>query len=303
MKSSHIVACAAGLALAVASTGTAIAPAQAQSADSLELRPAGGWTADFADESCALRRNFSDGTTSVVFEMSQVAPGNAVEVAVASPTLAARHRAPRTQFLPGDSPSEALFYRPFTTDDGLQGFAVDDTMVPPEERPRPPKADGDFIWPQAARDQRERTITGYSVARVFDKDLILQTGSLHEPMKVMRACLDDLIQQWGLDPVAHHTLSRPATVNFDAGWVGGIIRQQASLVNDRGPISARARLLVDESGKVTGCRLLNMPSDTGAARDFCDMMQKRARLTPALDAGGQPIKSFYIWQVVINRRS
>lgn len=300
MKSSLIAARAIGLALAV--TVSAPTPVQAQSAEPLQLRPASAWTADFAPESCALRRSFSDGTTTVVFELSQAAPGSDVEVAVASATLAARNRAPRTQFLPGDSPREALFYRPFTTDDGLEGFAVDESMVPEEQRPRRPEADSGFIWPEAARDERERSITGYSVARSFDRDLILQTGPLHEPMKVMRACLDDLMAQWGLDPVAHRTLSRKATVDFDAGWVGGIVRRQAILLNPGFPASLRARLLVDESGRVTACRLLSLPSDTDAARGFCEAMQERARLTPALDAAGQPIKSFFIWQIVINRR-
>ena len=282
------------LALAAALLAATPVGTHAQSSAPLQLRPAGSWTADFADESCALRRSFSDGTTTAVFEMSQFAPGAWLQVAVASATLDPRRTAPFTGFLPGDEAREATFYRPFTTEEGLAGFAVDDTMLDGDDRKR---ADESFIWSPAARDQRERAITGYAVSRAFRDDLVLLTGPLHEPMEVMRTCLDDLMTRWGLDPLAHRTLSRRAGVDFDAGWFRRMAQMQAGLVGYRSGGTVLARLLVDEAGKVTACRLLNLPPDTDDAREFCGEMEKRAQLRPALNSGGQPIKSFYIWQI------
>jgi hypothetical protein len=279
------------------------AVALAQSSAPLQLRPAGAWTADFADNSCALRRSFSDGTTTVVFEMNQVAPGDGLEVAVASGSLEARDRAPRTQFLPGSAPKEATFYRPVSTVDGLEGFAVYDTMLTQDDQQRRDGSNGSFVWPEADREQREKAITGYAVARAFDKDLVLLTGPLHEPMNVMRQCLDDLVTQWGLDPAAQRTLSRPAEVDFDATWVDRMVLLQRRLLDSRSPAAVRARLLVDEAGKVTGCRLLNLPPETDDAYEFCGEMEKRAQLTPALDAAGRQIKSFYIWEILIATRT
>jgi len=281
----------------------ASSPVLGQSSAPLQLRPVGAWTADFAEDTCALRRSFTDGATTVVFEMKQVAPGDDIEVAVASATLDSRDRAPRTQFLPGDSAVEARFWRPFATETGLEGFEVDDTMIPETDRKRQDDANARFIWPEADRDQRELTITGYSVERAFEKDLVIRTGPLHETMKVMRACLDDLVSQWGLDPTAQRTLSRAAAVDFDAGWVSRMTQLQTQLIDRQSPGSVRARLLVDEAGKVSDCRLLNLPPDTNDAREFCGEMEKRAQLIPALDNAGQPVKSFYIWQVVMVRRS
>jgi hypothetical protein len=284
-------------ALAAAAVGGSPEVAAAQAAP-LELAPAAAWTADFAAESCALRRRFGDGTHTVVFEISQVAPDDGLEIKVASATLEYRDRPPRTQFLPGGTPDEAAFYRPFATVDGLEGFARYDTMRPSDY------ADGDSpAWAEGDRDARERAITGYSVARAFDQDLVIQTGPMHEPMKVMRACLDDLASQWGLDPAAQRTLSRRAEVDFDAGWVTRIVQLQRQLVDVRSPASVRARLLVDETGKVTDCQLLNLSPNSDDAHEFCGEMERRARLTPALDSGGQPVRSFYIWQILMATRT
>lgn len=269
--------------------------AQAQSSAPLQLRPTDSWTADFADESCALRRSFSDGTTTVVFELGQYAPGSWLQVAVASATLDPRRRAPHTGFLPGDGAIEAKFYRPFTSEGGLTGFAVDDTMLVGDDLERA-RADEDFIWPADARDKREQAITGYSVSQAFRDDLVLLTGPLHEPMKVMRTCLDDLLTRWGLDAAAHRTLSRRAGVDFDTAWFRRMAQMQGTLLDNRAG-TVLARLLVDEAGKVTGCRLLNLPPDTDDAIEFCGEMEQRAQLRPALDSGGRPIKSFYIWQI------
>jgi hypothetical protein len=194
-----------------------------------------------------------------------------------------------------------MFYRPFSTQDGLEGFAVYDSMRPQEERPD--DADDSTPWPDSARDERERTITGYSVERTFDRDFVLLTGPLHEPMEVMRTCLDDLVALWGLDPATQRTLSRNVEADFDASWARRMIQLQPALIRNRNLGSVRARLVVDESGRVTACRLLNMPADTTDADEFCGQMEERAQLTPALDSEGQPVKSFYIWEMTMVRRS
>lgn len=279
-------------------------PAGAQAPASpapLQLRPVGSWTADFADDRCALRRSFTDGTTTVLFEMGQAAPGSNLEVAVASATLERRQKPPRTQFLPGDGPREATSYRLFTTQGGLTGLAVGESMMTADDRQHAER-DETFAWPEADRDAREHAISGFVVTDAFDKDFVVLTGPLEEPMNVMRACLDDLLTRWGLDPAAHRTLSRNAAPDFRSSWVRRVAQRQKSLIDDRNP-TVRARLIVDEAGKVTACKLLAPPSEPDDANAFCGEMQKRAQFAPALDSGGQPLKSVYMWEMTRIQRA
>ena len=91
-------------------------------------------------------------------------------------------------------------------------------------------------------------------------------------------------------------------MDFDTAWFRRIAQLQGTLLDNRSGSTVRARLLVDEAGKVTACRLLNLPPDTDDALEFCGEMEQRAQLRPALDGGGRPIRSLYIWEITRIRR-
>ena len=54
------------------------------------------------------------------------------------------------------------------------------------------------------------------------------------------------------------------------------------------------RLIVDERGKVSACRVLNWPESEPIARRMCDALLEKAEMPPALDSQNQPIKSYYM---------
>jgi hypothetical protein len=58
------------------------------------------------------------------------------------------------------------------------------------------------------------------------------------------------------------------------------------------------RLDVDPGGKVAGCFILSRTSPDDFADITCRAMTRRARLQPALDAKGKPIRSYYVNKVI-----
>lgn len=261
----------------------------------LELAPTTGWQADFADESCALRRNFGDGKDEVSLEFRQFSPGVWFQVAVASPTLGMWVRSPQSYFLPDqpeDKPVEVLFNQGVTTSDGGKGLIVVSSLLTHENRATARSFEDTYVWADVDRDRREREVTGFFLARAFKRDLVLRTGAMHEPMKVMRTCLDDLLSRWGLDPEAHRSIAQKVKMNASQSlWR----RLSGLLPRNAGDVAViRGRLLIDEAGQLTGCTVLEGALPGERVDEFCQVVRKEAKFEPALDRNSQPMKSFYI---------
>lgn len=277
--------------VAVAGMALVASPHAAAGQDTgpLELEPTSDWVADFADESCALRRAFGNGEQTVSLELKQFAPGNWMQVSVASPTLDLQVREPRFYFQPNDKADETSLYRSVATSDGGKGVLVSASLMTERDRATD-RASGDlYLWPAPDRDRREREVTGFVLAGAFRKDVLLRTGSMHAPMKVMRNCLDDLLSRWGLDPEAHGSMSRKVNLDGDqALW-----RRLGRVVTAGGRNGmALARLLIDENGRLAECRMLEGP--TQRADEFCEAVREEAKFAPAADRESRPMKSYYM---------
>ena len=252
--------------LVVASTPAAVSAAEAR-----QFAPSSPWSVDFADDSCKADRSFQSAGETVVLEFESLGPGSSMDVRVASNSLSSRVRTPATQFLPVAEPRTHQFYRGLDTD-GWKGVALTETSI----------------------RTTEASITAYSVKNVFQEDIVLATGALDGIMKAMRQCEDDLFSSLGLDAEANRTLSRSLEITGKEKWLPVTAPMQRDFRKSKGSTFQRVRLLVDEQGKVTGCRVLGWPEDEKIARDMCDALHKSAEFAPALDARSRPIKSYYV---------
>jgi protein TonB len=116
-------------------------------------------------------------------------------------------------------------------------------------------------------------------------------------MAQLRACQTDLLKSWGYDPAVQTTLTRPARpTSTAASWLkpddypaGAISLGQNGIV--------QFRLDVDADGKILGCHVLARTSPDVFADTTCRAVTRRATLVPALDAGGKPVRSFYVAKV------
>lgn len=255
-------------------------------AEPLEMTPSSSWVADYAEDSCALIRDFQAGDDKVTLQLRQFGPGDSFDVTIVSKTLARTRQAPRVRF----EPDERFFDPPvpFSLENGdMRGVVYTDSLRPVALKtwPRPD-------WPEAERVARERTITGLSIARTFERDLLLRTGRMDQPMAAMRACLDELLVRWGIDPVQQRALSRqPEPIDL-GDWLRRLGHPDGSRP-EGGSASYRIRLVVGADGKPSSCIPDADWSGTAFGERICETAMRLARFEPALDADGAPIASLY----------
>ena len=250
-----------------------------------DLPPTSAWTADFAADNCSLTRTFGDASGSVTLRLRQFAPADYIEITLVSSTFELDPDRPSYAVADGEPVRIGLF-QTFRFDSGLQGVvfhaALGAASASTGERS-----------PYAADDPDVGAVDHLAVQNVFDRGFTLRTGSLRGPMSALATCLDDLMTSWGLDAAAHHALTSSVAERVrDRPWPGQVTVPEIG----RWPSDfVEFRLLVDETGGVTDCRVLNgRPEDEGLGRQICAKMPRTWRFEPARDASGTPIKSFYL---------
>jgi len=126
-----------------------------------------------------------------------------------------------------------------------------------------------------------------------DEAVQLGTGSLGKAMVAMRECTDGLVRAWGLDPVQQASLSAPPTPRTPPeSWIAANSYPYDPDKRHR-PGLTRARLLVDASGAVSGCKVVDNYGDPAFSKAACEQMTSKAVFSPALDRAGKPVASYY----------
>ena len=268
----------------------AAAPAAAQP---VEFVPAGGWVADFAADSCSLVRTFSHGNDTISLRLQQYAPGDSFQITLASSTLDLER--PRSiPFSATATPQKIDYYETFRTPDGLSGVMFEAALLDPPAAESPT----DFaVYEQAGAIDR------LTVDNIFGSEVLVMTGSLRQPLKVLEGCFDDLLNSWGLDAEAHHTLARRAEPTFREDWISVTAPMQRDFRQQKNSGRQDVRLIVDERGKVSACRVLNWPENDPIARRMCNALLENADMPPALDSSNQPIKSYFMLKLTAVART
>jgi TonB family protein len=110
--------------------------------------------------------------------------------------------------------------------------------------------------------------------------------------------MDNLVKSWGYDPVEQAAALRPVSPITSPGtWLSGNDYPLNAVMNGHSGL-VQFRLDVDAEGKVLGCFILSRTSPDDFADTTCRAMIRRARLQPALDAQGKPIRSYFVGKVV-----
>jgi hypothetical protein len=262
-------------------------PARRSPAQELtELGPTSAWAADFAADSCSLTRTFGAAGRSVTLRLRQFAPLTSLEVTLASESVDLKPRTPSYAFARGDSRA-IEFFQTFRMDGGLRGATFEAAL--------PPTSDERTNAISAALDPAMRGVDSMTVRNLFENDLTLRIGPLRQPLTVMTTCLDDLLTRWGLDAAAHRSLTKPVTERrSDEVWAGRPNRSAAALIARWPADKMDFILLVSETGALTQCRLVGgLAEDGELAESICAAMPDDWVFDPALDAKGQPIKSYH----------
>ncbi|WP_082697536.1 energy transducer TonB [Novosphingobium fuchskuhlense] len=271
----------------------AICPLSARAADTV-LEPSDKWVLNYANDSCRLARAFGTDDEKVVLILDQYQPAGVMDLSLVGKRFK-RFAVPRVPvsvtFGPGLPAGELR--------DGITGtLGPENTaivMTGPRDilnRSTSRRAAGTFEEMQQSTAEQEEAITEAHIA-VSSMRFSLHTGSMKAPLGAMRTCMASLVRDWGLDPAQQYALVRHVAPKGAPGnWLTSVDYPKGALAKGANAI-VRFRLMVGADGMPSQCFVQQATMSPDFIKLTCDLLMKRARFSPALDAFSKPIASFY----------
>lgn len=285
------------LIVSVSAATTLPAPALSRSAQPLVLKPTSKWLVDYQRDSCSLSRTFADGKNNAEIVMTSFSPSGRFKLILVGKIFQENYPDKiYLQFGPNEAPQRIAFIPvKFGKEDALAlqgkiGIAPTNEadvktgkgLSPDAVTPLPP-----------VTSVREKAVTLLKLGRPLAKDVVLETGAMAKPFAALAACVDDMVRSWGLDPEKHKLFTRFATPkNNPAFWMSSS-DYPVKMLNEGQPGLVEFRLIVDEAGRATGCKIQMTTRDKEFDDVVCAALTRNAKFIPALDERGQPTKSYY----------
>jgi hypothetical protein len=285
----------------------------ASAAEPIHLAPSTPWDIDYAENSCRLIRHFGQGDDATTLSMESQAP-NALDMLIISERVATSDEEGWARLLPLQSKVMT----------GMTAHATDKTAIPvmlfanvelmsddeiaaekkrQAERSAHPiiRAPAISLAEQAGLKARRQAFaagtTAIQVIPHFNRSIILDTGSLGEPIKMFDQCSRDSLRDWGVDPDVEDKIVRPVWAPNVAAWFSPKDYPRNMLL-DRKESVVRVRVLVDATGHVTKCTSLSHFQEPDFNNITCAKFTERAHFEPAELADGTKVPSYYVNSVV-----
>ncbi|MBB5710679.1 TonB family protein [Sphingomonas xinjiangensis] len=270
------------------------APAAAKEQAPEVLKRTGAWIADYDDDACHLAAQFGDVKNPVVLRITRYEPSESFMLGLYGRRVSSTELRTKVKLDFGLS-AEPIEVESVNGNAGklkalwVSGVRFDNGW---SER------DGNA---PALTPEREASISGLTVTLQHRKPFRLDFGGFGKAMAQLRACQTHLVKSWGYDPEEQASLSRPARGRqAPAQWLSASdYPMQAVRMGHNGFV--QFRLDVDETGKITGCHVLDRTNPDDFADLTCKLVARRAKLEPALNAAGKPVRSYIVqrvtWQV------
>ena len=113
----------------------------------------------------------------------------------------------------------------------------------------------------------------------------------------LKACEDDALKRWGIDPAARAALrSRPEPTGEGTYWISYMDYPEAAIRAGAGG-SVTVKLTVGRDGRVGGCAVLVGSGRSDLDAQTCRSARMRARFRPAADASGAAVEADVVHQV------
>lgn len=270
-----------------------VAPVSASARTATVLQPVTPWMLDYSPTACTLKRGFGDKAKPALLMVERFKPSTKFQLALLSedlPKLESQGAAMSIRFGAGEK-MRTPRAMPGHSDDGRRTITISSASLVPIDR-----RDDDAPEPAVSPEQ-EAAATSISV-EYLGRNITFATGPLDKVFAEMRKCTDDLVRSWGLDPAQQASLSsnveplrRPETwITSDSYPPDMLMHGKQGLVN--------FRLAVDDKGVPSACEIQRSYGDPEFDQVTCQQFMRRARFSPARDASGTPVASYYIHTVV-----
>lgn len=255
------------------------------------LKRNGAWVADYSRDACNLVAKMGDGKDSVIVRFTRYEPGDSFDLSVYGDRY-------RTDAVKIDGNADfGLREKPIPIN-GVSGTAgklraifFSGMRLDGWERK------GKLDVAPAVTPEQEGRVTGVTLRIAGERPLRLEFGALAKPLAEMRKCMDALVTSWGYDAAQQAAGLRPVSAITSPGsWLNSNDYPAGALFGGHNGV-VQIRLDVDAEGKVAGCFVLSRTSPDDFADITCRGVAKRARLQPALDARGKPMRSFWVVKV------
>lgn len=284
-------------ALTLVALGAASLPAGAAPKAPISLAKTTKWEINYDTDSCHLMARFGNGTESALLSLTRTSPSDYLQMTVFGKMLDYREIAMPIEVSFGSQP--VPFARTgiavSTTTEKIPGVIIEGLRVDGWQYPQKVK---EPVAIPVVSLATESAVTSITFKRKGGKAYRLDTGSMGAPLAAMRTCTDDLLVHWGFDPKVQASLIRAASPATNPGtWLNSEDFPTKAL--DRGQNGyVNFRLIVEADGKVSGCRVLFRTNPDAFADQSCKLMMQRARMNPALDAAGNPVRSYFVSRIL-----
>jgi hypothetical protein len=255
------------------------------------FKPSGPWAMEYADEGCRLIRNFSDGKTELTLAFERFSLGLWLRLGLTGTDLRFARSGSDLEYRYGDAKVRRSEVLDSVLADGRSAILVPEaSLIDPKETsglvgaPLP-----DILKAETDTASRISTVTFF---KGYGTPIALDVGSMAAPMKAMQRCVDDLVTSWGVDIARLVNSKQPAKpMNDPVGWVAPRDYPPTMLKAGLGGL-VRVRLVIGENGAIDKCMVeVSKPGDF--EKLVCGNIVKRAKFTPALDAEGKPMRSYW----------
>ena len=278
----------------------AAGPAMAK--DRPALAASSPWTLDYDADSCALRRRFGDGREAANLELRRFSPGQDLQATISSSRMRVRRPVMfKYRFGSDGRWNDAGGAYAVTMVDGSSGVLFSPSLIDlPELDALDREERAAYFKTLDMREvEREASAKADSIALrgAFGRELALRLGSLEAPIAALNECIDELMTHWNIDVEAHKTLTRPARpVDFPES--ASMVGYPPKMVRQGMPGLVNIRLAIDQTGRITSCRIQMPLSDPEFEASSCADIQHAFEFEPALDKDGKPIASYWVTKVL-----
>lgn len=275
------------------------AQAQAQAGKNItRLDPISEWNIDYGDNRCRLLRVFGPKEDRHVLFFVQSSPGSSFSMTLAGPEVKLFANSRRAYMgLREDVIMRKLDRAGRGTVNGfgpamiLSSFALgrtaDETQTDTTRKMRSAGID------LGKAESAERV-----TLKLNRRVLSFETGPMKAPFEALNACTSSMMADWGLDAERHQGY-HPAQLTNGKAVARAVANKYPRKALSKGESAIfQIRLIIEPDGKVSNCHLeQNTIANSLDGAPACDITMATAEFTPARDADGETMRSFYTTSV------